>query len=151
MRTSKRVSLLSGKSSSRSRRQLGVAPQEFFRSSLYSFEVSEIKLKEYCFTSSADFEFLNRSFALDLISGGNIDLSIMLQQSLVRTAKFIRLQPLHEKERSLFTLTVSFPIPVLAPVTITTFPVRSGISLTLNVDLGGKDWLRRDRYPPMSL
>ena len=37
------------------------------------------------------------------------------------------------------TLAVSFPRPVLAPVTIMTFPDKSGMSVTAYLGLGGKD------------
>jgi len=36
------------------------------------------------------------------------------------------------------TLTVSFPIPVFPPVTITTFPVKSGMWSVENLDFGAK-------------
>ena len=36
------------------------------------------------------------------------------------------------------TLTVSFPIPVLPPVTMTTFPVKFGMSSAVKLDFGAK-------------
>ena len=71
----------------------------------------------------------------------------------------------------MLTFTVSFPTPALpptnkntlsihphahifmsenAPVTRMTFPVRSGMSLTLQVGLGGKDCSRTEYKAPMS-
>lgn len=41
-------------------------------------------------------------------------------------------------------MTVSLPMPVYPPVTIITFPLRSGISSTENVGFGGKNWLNVD-------
>lgn len=39
------------------------------------------------------------------------------------------------------TLTVTLPTPVLLPVTIMTFPVRSGMSSMEKCGEGGQDWL----------
>ena len=71
----------------------------------------------------------------------------------------------------MLTFTVSFPTPALpptnedtlrihththilmsenAPVTRMTFPVRSGMSLTLQVGLGGKDCSKTEYVAPMS-
>ena len=47
-------------------------------------------------------------------------------------------RPSYEYVRVWNTLTVSLPIPVLPPVTITTFPVKSGMSSTENLDFGAK-------------
>ena len=63
------------------------------------------------------------------------------------------------------TFTVSFPTPALpptklsthafsiylvnAPVTRMTLPVRSGISLTPQIGLGGKDCTKTDNAPPI--
>lgn len=46
-------------------------------------------------------------------------------------------------------MAVSFPTPVLAPVTMTTLPDKSGMSSTLNLDLGGKDWEYMDATIPI--
>jgi len=40
------------------------------------------------------------------------------------------------------TFAVSFPIPLLPPVTMTVFPVWSGTSSTDQVGFGGKIWLK---------
>ena len=47
------------------------------------------------------------------------------------------LQP-DDEQVVLNTLTVSLPIPVLPPVTMTTLPAKSGISSTANLDFGAK-------------
>ena len=39
--------------------------------------------------------------------------------------------------------------PVFAPVTMITFPVKSGMSVTLNLAWGGKAWWYRDKIMPM--
>lgn len=46
------------------------------------------------------------------------------------------------------TLTVSLPIPVLPPVTIVTFPVRSGTSFAVHIGAGGYNCTRKERIPP---
>ncbi len=46
------------------------------------------------------------------------------------------------------TLTVSLPIPVFPPVTIVTFPERSGISFAIHFGAGGRNCAMKDRMPP---
>jgi hypothetical protein len=41
-------------------------------------------------------------------------------------------------DEEIFTKAVSFPTPALAPVTMATFPVKSGMSSVLNLEAGGK-------------
>lgn len=46
------------------------------------------------------------------------------------------------------TFTVSLPIPVFPPVTIVTFPVRSGMFLVVHFGAGGNTCAIKERVPP---
>ena len=47
-----------------------------------------------------------------------------------------------KKKKAIVTRAVSFPMPRLAPVTITTFPVWSGTFSTVQLGWGGTSWLK---------
>ena len=68
-------------------------------------------------------------------SRAEVDLRVVLEQGLRRTAMSVCAPKRVNHPRRTFT--VSFPIPLFPPVTIITLPDRSGISSTLNVGAGG--------------
>jgi hypothetical protein len=78
--------------------------------------------------SSDLFQFFDCRESLLFIASGQVDFCIVFKKGLV-----IRFRMQEE-----CTLQVSHPIPVLPPVTQTTFPVRSGMSSAVHFGFPGK-------------
>jgi hypothetical protein len=110
-------------------------PQEGLGGLLHRLQVAEIEFKEVRFLLGLLLEPLDRHVRLLRVAPGDVDLGVMLKQRLQVNAS-----DSFSRGTDVQTLAVHLPTPAYPPVTIATRPVRSGISSTLNVDLGGYIW-----------
>jgi len=94
-------------------------PVVCLRSSIAAFALSSFLVAMYTFAFLA-----NSAYAHHMRDEGAVD-------------TFFNLDP-GDRLIALNTLVVSLPIPALPPVTMTTFPVKSGMSSVANLDFGAK-------------
>jgi len=132
-------------------------PSKLFCRFLDRVEVCQIKLQENALSTGFRLQLLDRSFILLLTATRKVHLCVPVEQCLeiIEVTKGIcsLLILVDAPSRSLFrclfigqSIEVSLSsaeseiqhTPVLAPVTMITFPVRSGISLGSKVGAGGK-------------
>ena len=111
-------------------------PQKFLCSGSDSLQIGKVKFEEDTILSGDLPQLFNGSVRLSRVSCGHIHPSIMRKQGLqAYSINAWFWVSIHEKKD---TLAISKPTPVFAPVTMMTLPDRSGISLTVNLDFGGK-------------
>jgi hypothetical protein len=99
------------------------APQEVRRRRAHILEVAQVELEKDGFTASLRLQRLDGRLRLLRAPRGHINLGVLLQENL-RFAQLLA-DDVRAQRR---TLIVSFPTPVLPPVTSTTLPVMSGTS-----------------------
>ena len=113
-------------------------PQELLCSCFDDFQVRQIEVQEEGFVACFLFELADRLFRLGSVSCGDVDPCAVGKENLVKSRWFFKLTEQERVRQMVHTLTVSLPMPVFAPVTMMTLPVRSGMSCVLKVCVKGK-------------